>query len=164
MNLNDPTDGITDFGIALAEHCNLVFCSFVLEIDWSKKTFLTEHAITCGVNGLPSFIRLWCNARIVAIGRKVRLHHTLPFMTKQRSQEVRESLILISNHSKTSFFRRSQGGPKGPWPSQTFRKCSNFVLWEAFFQTKLGYSPNIKHFGPLNFFRPPIFLGWLRHC
>jgi len=26
-------DGITDFGIAQAKHCNLVFCSFVLEID-----------------------------------------------------------------------------------------------------------------------------------
>jgi len=29
-------DGITDFGIALAKHCNLIFCSFVLQIDWSK--------------------------------------------------------------------------------------------------------------------------------
>jgi len=26
--------GITDFGIALAKYCNLVFCSFVLQIDW----------------------------------------------------------------------------------------------------------------------------------
>jgi len=26
-------DGITDFGIALAKHCNLAFCSFVLQID-----------------------------------------------------------------------------------------------------------------------------------
>jgi len=26
-------DGITDFGIAQAKHCNLVFCSFVLRID-----------------------------------------------------------------------------------------------------------------------------------
>jgi len=26
-------DGITNFGIALAKHCNLVFCSFVLQID-----------------------------------------------------------------------------------------------------------------------------------
>jgi len=34
--LNGPTDGITDFGIALATHCNLVVCSFVLQIDWSK--------------------------------------------------------------------------------------------------------------------------------
>jgi len=25
--------GITDFGIALAKHCNLAFCSFVLHID-----------------------------------------------------------------------------------------------------------------------------------
>ena len=32
-------DGITDFAIALAEHCNLVFCSFVLRIDWSKNLF-----------------------------------------------------------------------------------------------------------------------------
>jgi len=29
-------DGITDFSIALAKHCNLVFYSFVLQIDWSK--------------------------------------------------------------------------------------------------------------------------------
>jgi len=36
MTLNGPTDGITDFGIALAKHCNLVFCSFVVQIDWSK--------------------------------------------------------------------------------------------------------------------------------
>ena len=26
-------EGITNFGIALAKHCNLVFCSFVLQID-----------------------------------------------------------------------------------------------------------------------------------
>jgi len=26
-------DGITDFGIALAQHCNLAFFSFVLQID-----------------------------------------------------------------------------------------------------------------------------------
>jgi len=26
-------DGITDFGIAQAKHCNLVFCSFVLRLD-----------------------------------------------------------------------------------------------------------------------------------
>ena len=44
------SDGITDFSIAQAKHCNLVFCSFVLRIDWSK-FFLTDHAITCGVNG-----------------------------------------------------------------------------------------------------------------
>jgi len=30
------TDGIIDFGIALAKHGNLAFCSFVLQIDWSK--------------------------------------------------------------------------------------------------------------------------------
>jgi len=49
----------------------------------------------------------------VAIGRKVRFYHTLPFMTKQRTQfgcgypqtaqEITESLILTSNHSRTSF-------------------------------------------------------------
>ena len=43
----------------------------------------------------------------------MRFHHTLPFMTKQRAQfgcgylqtaqEVTESLILTSNHSRTSF-------------------------------------------------------------
>jgi len=60
----------------------------------------------------PPIENPWCDARIVAIGRKVRFHHTLPFMTKQRSQfgcnnrqtaqEITESLILNSNHSKTS--------------------------------------------------------------
>ena len=29
-------DSITDFGIALAKRCNLAFCSFVLQTDWSK--------------------------------------------------------------------------------------------------------------------------------
>ena len=43
-----------------------------------------NHAITCGVNSLNSFIYLWCNTKTVTIGRKVRFHHTLPFMTKQR--------------------------------------------------------------------------------
>jgi len=38
-----------------------------------QQPFLTEHAITCGVNGLTSFICLWCNARIVAIGRKTTI-------------------------------------------------------------------------------------------
>jgi len=76
MTLNGPTDGITDIGIALAKLCNLAFCSFVLKSP-DQKRFLTDHAITCGVNGLTSFICLWCNnARIVCIGRKVRFHHT----------------------------------------------------------------------------------------
>jgi len=89
---------------------SLFALSFYKSID--QKPFLAEHAITCGVNGLASFIRLWCNARIVAIGRKVDFHPMLP-MTKQRSQfgcgylqtaqKVTESLILNSNHSKTSF-------------------------------------------------------------
>jgi len=40
MTLNGCTDGITDFGIALAyKHCNLSFCSFVPQIDWSKTFF-----------------------------------------------------------------------------------------------------------------------------
>jgi len=26
-------EGITDFGIALAKHCNLAFCSFVLQLN-----------------------------------------------------------------------------------------------------------------------------------
>jgi len=81
-----------------------------------QKTFLTDHVITC-VNGLTDFVCLWCNARIVAIGRKVRFHHMLPFMTKQRSRfgcgyletalEVAESLIPNSNHSKTTFAANS---------------------------------------------------------
>jgi len=37
MTLNGRIDGITTFGIALAyKHCNLAFCSFVLQINWSK--------------------------------------------------------------------------------------------------------------------------------
>ena len=35
-------EGIANFGIALAKRCNLVFCSFVLQIDWWKP-FLMEH-------------------------------------------------------------------------------------------------------------------------
>ena len=54
--------------------------------DWLKP-FLADHAITC-VNGLNSFICLWCNTTIVTIGRKMSFHHTLPFMTKQRCRSV----------------------------------------------------------------------------
>ena len=75
-------DGITDFGIALAKHCkSLSALLFYKSTD--QTPFMTEHALTCGVNGLVSFICLWCNA---AIGRKLRFQHTLPFMTKQMSQ------------------------------------------------------------------------------
>ena len=79
--------GITDFDISQPKLCNLVF-SFVLQIDWLKPC-VTDHAIACGGNGLASFIcsiHLWCKTTIVATGRKVRFHHTLPFMTKQRGQ------------------------------------------------------------------------------
>jgi len=75
-------DGITDFGISLAKNCNLAFCPFVLRIDWVKP-FLTNHAMTCGVNTLNNFIYLSCNTTIVTIG-EVRFHHILSFMTKQR--------------------------------------------------------------------------------
>ena len=102
-------DGITDFGIALAKHCTFVSAlSFYKPID--QKPFLTDHAITCG---LTSFICLRCNTRIETIGAKVRFYHTLPFITKQRAQfdcgypqtaqESTESLILTSNHNRTSF-------------------------------------------------------------
>ena len=74
--------GIADFGIALAKHRNLVSAlSFYKSSD--QKPFLTDHAITCG---LTSFICLWCNARIVAIGGKVLFYHMLPFMKKERLQ------------------------------------------------------------------------------
>jgi len=79
--------GHFSFGITLAKHCNLVFCSFVLWIDWLKP-FLTDRAMTCCVNGLNSFMCWWCNTTIAAIGRKVPFHHTLPFMTKQRCSSV----------------------------------------------------------------------------
>jgi len=52
------------------------------------KRCLTDHAITRGVNGVNSFICLWCNTAIVTIGRKVRFHHTLTLMTKQRCSSV----------------------------------------------------------------------------
>jgi len=90
----------TGIGIALAKHCNLVFCSFVLRIDWWKH-FLTDHAITCGANGLYSFMCLWCNITIVAIRRKVRFHHTLPFMTKQRCSSV---AATSRQHQKCHFW------------------------------------------------------------
>ena len=44
--------------------------------------------MTCGVNGVNSFICLCYNTVTVTIGRKVGFHHTLPFMTKQRSSSV----------------------------------------------------------------------------
>jgi len=53
----------------------------IIRIDWLKP-FLTNHGITCGANGLNSYICLWCNTTVV--GRKVRFHRTLPLMTKQR--------------------------------------------------------------------------------
>jgi len=58
-------DGITDFGIALAKHCNLAFCFFVLQINWSKTFFDRTKQ-----NGLSKFICSWCNASILAIGKK----------------------------------------------------------------------------------------------
>jgi len=37
MILNGRADDIADFGIALPyKHCNLAFCSFVLQMDWLK--------------------------------------------------------------------------------------------------------------------------------
>jgi len=42
------------------------------------------YAVAFAVNGLASIIRFWCDTTIVAIGRKVRFHHTSTFVTKQR--------------------------------------------------------------------------------
>jgi len=39
MSLNGPTDGITDFGIAQAKHCNLAFCSFLPQMAGSTTFF-----------------------------------------------------------------------------------------------------------------------------
>jgi len=69
LTLPDPgvfiaPDGIADFGIAQAIHCNHVCYSFVLRIDWLKP-ILTDYAIICSVNGLRNFICLWCNTTIV---------------------------------------------------------------------------------------------------
>jgi len=103
-------DGITDFGIALAfcrPNSSTVISLSALSFDKStdQKLFLTEYAIT---KVLTSFICSWFNARIADIGRKVRYLYD-----EQRSQfdcgylltaeEVTESLILYSNHSRTSF-------------------------------------------------------------
>jgi len=39
----------------------------------------------------------------------------------------------VNRNGCTAWHRRSQGGPKGPWPPQMFKKYSHFVLGEAFF-------------------------------
>ena len=67
-------DDITDFGIPLLfcrPNSSTAISLSALPFDKStdQKLFLTEHAIA---NGLTSFICLWCNARTVDIGRKVR--------------------------------------------------------------------------------------------
>jgi len=64
-------DGITDFVIALAKDA-ISLSAFVRQIDRSK-TFSdgTRNNMWCR-----------CNARILAIGRKMRFHNTLSFMTK----------------------------------------------------------------------------------
>jgi len=41
-----------------------------------------------GVLGQRKFENPWCNTTIVIIGRKVRFHRTLPFMTKQRGSSA----------------------------------------------------------------------------
>jgi len=74
MALNGRAGGITDFGIALALNTAISFSALSFCKSTDQKPFLTEDAITCGVNGWSSFIWLWCNARTVAIG-KVRFHH-----------------------------------------------------------------------------------------
>jgi len=104
-------DGITDFGIALAKHCNLIFCSSVLQIDWSKPV-LTDHAITLCWKWLDELHILMMQRKNSNHWRK-KCVSTTGFMTKQRwqfgcgyhqtPQEITESLILNSNHSRTSF-------------------------------------------------------------
>ena len=75
-------DGITGFGVALAK---LSLFLFFRSTNRLIKIFVADDAMTCGViNGLDSFICLWCNAATVNIGIKVRFPHTLHFMTKQR--------------------------------------------------------------------------------
>ena len=106
-------EGMTNFGTALAKHCNHVFCSSVPQID-CLKPFLADYSIACGVNGLASVTCFWCGTTIVAIGRKVRFQHTLPFMTKQRVAVrlgyllTRDGqIILLGVH----FEGRVNGGP-----------------------------------------------------
>jgi len=105
-------DGIADFGIALAKHCNLIFCSFVLQIDWSQ-TFSGGPRNNMWCEWLDELHILMMQRKNSSHRRKVRFHHRLPFMTKQRwqfgsgyhqtEQEITESLILNSNHRRTSF-------------------------------------------------------------
>jgi len=79
-------DDITDIGIVLAKHCNLISCSFVLHIDWLKP-FLTDHAIPCGINGLTNFIcLLWWNAMIVTIEKKCVSIIRYPLLRNKGSQ------------------------------------------------------------------------------
>jgi len=79
-----------------AHDCNLVFCSFILWTDWLKP-FLTEHAVTCCVNGFNSFVCLWCNTMTATMGRKVRFHHKLHFMTKPRCSSAAVTARLHQN-------------------------------------------------------------------
>jgi len=74
-------DGITDFGIALAKHCNLVFCSFVLQIDWSK-TFSDGSRNNMCCNKHHMFMMKRKNSS----HWRESFHHRLPFMTKKKSQ------------------------------------------------------------------------------
>ena len=101
-------DGIADFGIAQAKHCNLIFCSFVLQIDWSKT-----------ISDGPSN-NIWCKwfdqLHMFIMQRKNSSHRwksafppyvTLYDETKsqfgcgylQIAQETPESLILNSSHT-----------------------------------------------------------------
>ena len=138
-------DGITGFGIVLAEHCNLVSYSFILRIDWLKH-FLKDHAMTCGVNGLKSFICLWCNTSIGTIGKE-RFHHTLLFMTKQRCSSAATSRL----HQKLGIIDTSVATPDiltrhRIWCSQTYFWClgdKSDVDWVVFhisshFRTKIS--------------------------
>ena len=70
-------EGIAQFGIALAKHCTLVFFSFVLQIDWWKPYRRNTHSMWCKWLDITTFMCLRCNTTMVAIGRKVRFHHTL---------------------------------------------------------------------------------------
>ena len=77
-----PPDGITDFGIALAKHCSLAFCSFFLQIA-DQKPFLTDHAITCGVKSLASFVCLWYNQGChTALISKIGPYFAVPHLRK----------------------------------------------------------------------------------
>jgi len=161
---------ITDFGIAQSKRCNLVFCSFVLRIDWLKP-FRSDHATTCGINGLNCFICLWCNTTIATI-RKVGFHHTLPFMTEQRcssaaaTSRLHQKFGIIDTSVATSDIltiltqRFPKWVPRNP-RAALFHRCARCTL--GCITTKVFTRVHQKLVTPNGYFLQKMFLAKMNH-